>query len=411
MVESGIDPSLLILLIGATIVLNIMVKCGLERIGVPALIGYMALGFLIAVADVQAGFLSADGKKIFEFLARLGVITLLFRIGLESNITGLLQQLRRASFIWIGGVFFCGALGYVTAYYLLGLALIPSLFIAIALTATSVGIPAGVWQGAGAINSPNGELLIDVAELDDISGIILMALLFAVVPVLQEGLGKSLLPILAETSGLILLKLAVFGTLCALFSIFVERRITGFFGRIVPPPNPMLVVGGIGFIMAALARLLGFSLAIGAFFAGLVFSRDPEAVKIEASFEALYDLFSPFFFIGIGLYINPQVLTTALEVGTLLLVVAVLGKLIGHGFPTLLSLGWTAAVLIGFSMVPRAEIAMIIMEHGLSLGAWAVPPQVYAAMVLVSAMTCIFSPIIVRALLRRWPQTEGGGTQ
>jgi Kef-type K+ transport system membrane component KefB len=163
----------------------------------------------------------------------------------------------------------------------------------------------------------------------------------------------------------------------------------------------MLVIVAIGFVIAALADLLGFSLAIGAFLAGLVFSRDPDAVKMESSFFPLYDFFTPFFFVGIGLALDPAVMGSAFEAGAILLGAAILGKLLADGFPVAVMSGVGSGILIGTSMVPRAEIAMVVMQRGLALGEWAVPSAAYAAMVVVSAATCILAPAAVRVLLQR----------
>jgi Kef-type K+ transport system membrane component KefB len=404
-VETQFNHPLVILLVGCIIVLAILVRSCFTRAGLPPLVGFILLGFLLNLADFQYTFLSPWAREIFKLLAEIGIITLLFRVGLESNIFKLLRQLRRASYIWISGVCLCAALGFGIAYYLVGLALIPSLFIAIALTATSLGVSVGIWQEAGAINSPTGELLIDVAELDDISAIFFMALLFAIAPVLETGDGV-VLPLLGRTTVLLVIKLIVFGAGCYLLAHFLEQHLTKFFQKIGSPPAPMLVVVGIGFVIAALADLMGFSMALGAFFAGLVFSRDPDSVNIDAAFGSLFELLSPFFFIGIGLNLNPNLLFGALGLGLLLLLAAIPGKVVGHGAPTWYALGGSAAVLLGISMVPRAEIALIIMEQGLELGPWAVPPEAYAAMVMVSAMTCLFPPLIARSLLKRWPQPQ-----
>jgi Kef-type K+ transport system membrane component KefB len=229
-----------------------------------------------------------------------------------------------------------------------------------------------------------------------------------VVPALTGESEKSISIIVVTTIGLILLKLAIFGTLCFLFSIHLEERITTFFQRIESAPDFMLTVVALGFIISALAAMLGFSVAIGAFFAGLIFSRDPASVKIGASFDPIYELFSPFFFIGIGLSIQPGAVIDGLGLGLLLLIIAVTGKFIGDGLGAFFSIGKTAAILLGVSMIPRAEIAMIIMKHGVNLGDWAVPPRVFSGMVFVSAMTCVCIPFCVRLLLRKWPQTEEG---
>lgn len=395
---------LLIMMAGAMLVLAILIKSAFERILVPPLIGYIGLGFAFRVADLRWEFLTEAAMGGLEFLASLGVITLLFRVGLESELPGLVRQFPRACVIWIANMLLSGILGYLAAYHVLDLELIPSLFIGTALSATSVGISVAVWREANAIKSPLGELLIDAAELDDITAVAIMAFLFAIAPVFRVGAEAPILSLLGKTAILFFLKLIAFGAFCILFSFHAERPMTRFFMKIKPAPDPMLLVAGIGFMVAALAELLGFSVAIGAMFAGLVFSRDPEAVKMDASFSTLYELFAPFFFIGIGLHLDPGSLSTALGVGAVLVVAAVFGKVIGAGGPALLMTGWTGAGLIGISMVPRAEIAMIIMQQGSKLGDWAVPPQVFAGMVLVSAVTCIVTPFIVFLMLRRWPQ-------
>jgi len=403
--EYAINFPLLIGLVGGLIVLIMWVKSGLDRIGIPPLVGYLGLGFGLRIADQQFGLLSSGSQEVFAFLGKIGLVTLLFRIGLESKIELLLGQLRRASVVWLGDVFISGLLGFIAASCLLGLNLITSLIIATALTATSVGISVAVWENMNALKSPNGSLLIDVAELDDISAVVLMALLFAVIPALKESQQTSIGPVLVRISGIFLLKLSGFGAFCFLFSRFLENRLTRYFRSFERPPNPMLTVVGIGLIIAALAGLIGFSLAIGAFFAGLLFSRDPQTIKMETSFLPIYELLSPFFFIGIGMNMDLDHFGIAIGLGAVLLSVAILGKLVGDGVSLFLMKGWTSGLLIGASMVPRAEIAMVVMQRGLEHGS--VSSQVFTGMVMVSAATSLLSPITVESLLRRWPQKEG----
>ncbi len=269
------DIPVSVLLVGTTVVLALMAKSGFERMGVPALIGYLLLGLLFRVVDLHWKLLSPGVRWVYEFLATIGIICLLFEVGLKSNLPGLVRQLRRATIIWAVNVLFSGILGYITSYFILGLELIPSLFISIALTATSVGISMAVWREANALRSPNGELVVDVAELDDISGIIFMALLFTIVAVLREKTESALAPVLAETSGLLLVKLTLFGAFCYLFARYIEHPVTDFFRKKERPPDPMILVVGIGFLIAAIASLIGFSVAIGAFFAGRCLAEIP----------------------------------------------------------------------------------------------------------------------------------------
>ncbi|MBD3167929.1 MAG: cation:proton antiporter [candidate division Zixibacteria bacterium] len=401
MTDSVVNFPIVIIIIGALIISVIILKSLLGKLGIPSLVGFMLLGFLLRVTDANFGILSSSASEILEFMAKIGVISLLFKIGLESNLMGLLGQLRKASIVWVGDVLISAAVGFSAAYYLLHLELIQSLFVAVALTATSVGISVSVWDEAGALKSEKGELLIDVAELDDISGIVLMAVLFSIAPVLRESMNAPIVSDILRSTGIILMKLLLFGGACVLFSLYVERNITEFGEKISESPGPMLMTAGVGFIIASTAGLLGFSIAIGAFFAGLAFSRDPQSMKIDKSYKTLYELFSPFFFIGIGLSIEPGVLTSAVGIGAALTMAAFAGKIIGDGLPSWAVIGGSGAILIGVSMVPRAEIAMIIMHKGLTKGPWAVPSNVFAGMVLVSILTCIISPIITNILLKK----------
>lgn len=390
-----------ILVLGTTIVLVLLLRPALEQLGVPPLVGYFLLGFALRLADARWVLLGGSGRQIFEFLGYVGVVVLLFRVGLESDLLGLIRRLPSASLIWAGNVAVSGGLGYWAASQGLGWALLPSLFVAIALTATSVGISVALWEEAELLNTDDGELMLDVAELDDVSGVVLMGVLFTLAPVLHRNPEAPLLPLAAETLGWFAVKFAAFTVGCVLFSRYMEASITGFFERIQNWPGTIMVVLGIGMIVAAIAGLLGFSLAIGAFFAGLIFSRDPKAVKMDTSFGAIYPLFSAFFFIGIGLRVDPAALSGAVVPALILLAVAVVGKVVGTLLPALAFTSGAGALLLGLSLVPRAEITLIIMQRGLDLGDWAVSPELFANMVLVSAATTLLVPPIIRPLLHQ----------
>lgn len=391
---------LILILVGAMTVLSMLVRRVFQRLSIPPLVGYLSIGIALAVAQQQYSFLGANALHIFEFLGGIGIFCLLFRVGLESKITALLAQLGHAIWIWVGNVGLSGCMGFLVLYYVLGYGAVPSLFVAIALTATSLGVCLETWRDAGALNTPAGGLLIDVAELDDISGVVLMMLLFTVAPLLVNG-QAGVLPLLIHTLAELVAKAALFALFCVLFARYVEQHITGFFRHLDPASNPMLLIVGIAVIIAASADGLGFSLPIGALFAGLVFSRDPEAVKVDISFESLYALFTPFFFIWIGLTLAPQFLGGALSLSVVIFLVAVLGKVVGTAVPAWPVVGGANAVVMGMSMVPRAEIAMVIVSEGRRLGDWAMPPQLYNTMVLVAAATCVFAPTVSGLLLRR----------
>ena len=120
----------------------------------------MALGFALRLADDRWSILSERADFTFEVLAELGIIVLLFRVGLESDLQGLRRQLRSASVIWIGNVALSAGLGYLVMIYLLGFAQIPSLIAAVALTATSIGVSLAMWRHNEALGNAEGRAIL-----------------------------------------------------------------------------------------------------------------------------------------------------------------------------------------------------------------------------------------------------------
>lgn len=155
---------------------------------------------------------------------------------------------------------------------------------------------------------------------------------------------------------------------------------------------------GLGFVVAAIAGLAGFSEAIGAFLAGLAFSRDPDRPRIDRALGPVHDLMTPFFFILIGASVPISEAMGGIGIGLLLTAVAVVSKLAGAGLPSLRDLAPPVALAIGVSMVPRAEVTMVVMQHARSLGEWAVPGELFSAMVIVVVLTSFVAPLA----LDRW---------
>lgn len=392
--------SIMVLVVGIILVAAMLLRSALSKTLVPPLVGYLALGFGLRVLQEYTGVLPHGHEALFAFLGKVGLVTLLFRVGLESELSKLAEQFGQAGIIAIFNILGSATVGFFCSYALLDLSWTTSLVVAVAFTATSVGVSVQVWKQAGALKGAKGSLLLDLAELDDICAVVLMALLFTLLPSLHEGAAQGNLLISAgTTAGWFILKFAGFLLFCVLFSRYLEPPVSRFLRRFEPDEGYMLSVAGLGFMIASLAGLLGFSLAIGAFFAGLLFSRDPAAVKDETSFLPVCDFFSPFFFINIGLEINPTALGYSLEIGFVFLVFAVLAKLLTAGGPAWGLRGMPTGILLGASMVPRAEITMVVMEHGLRLGNWAVTEEVFNAMIFVSAVTCLLGPVAVYTLL------------
>jgi Kef-type K+ transport system membrane component KefB len=195
----------------------------------------------------------------------------------------------------------------------------------------------------------------------------------------------------------------MFLTGCYLFANYLEPGFTRF-NRICDTQTGLAIsILGSALVISAISGYLGFSLAIGALFAGLAFSRDPQAVHVEGKFSNFYDLFTPFFFIQIGMQVDPGTVLSSLGIGLVLLVPAVLGKFVGVFLPALLTMNRLDAVRLGVSMVPRAEIALVVVYQSQQLAENVVNNTVFAALVFVSVATSMFSPIVLRFL---WPPSQ-----
>lgn len=402
------DDYILLTALGLLFVLGPLVRNLLRKAHLPPQIGYVGLGIVIALLDARWGFRTERFEETFAVLAGLGIVAVLFRVGLRSHLRALLDKLPDASLIWIGNVGVSFALGYVVTDLVLGQPPATALVIATATSATSVAVSVSVWDDLGLLDTDLGALLIDVAELDDISAVVLLAILLAVLPVIGTD-GATMLAAVASTTGWTLAKLAVFVLGCYVFSYYLEEPFTHAIRKHVDSETSLIItILGSGLVISALAGMLGFSLAIGALFAGLAFSRDPDVVRSDGKFAYFYELFSPFFFINIGMQIAPDVLWTGSGIGLVLLATAAAGKFVGTWAAAWRATGPADATTLGISMIPRAEIALLVLFACSELDARLVPPELYAGMVIASVLSCLTVPPILRRKLAR-PTTGQAG--
>lgn len=390
----------LLIVLGLMLIIIPVIKASFEKKGLPALVGFIFLGLLTRLIDFYFPFITVNLQTSINFLAQIGIFILLFHVGLKSNIKGLIKKLPDASLIWISDVVFNFFLGYLASRYLINLPVISSLVIATALSATSVVVSSVVWKEKGKLNTSSGQLLIDIAELDDLSGVLLFAVLLSIIPVIQ-GSSTDIFSVVSTTISITTLKLVIFIGFCYLFAHYVESTFTQFNCKWSDPKMGLTIsVLGVGLAIAAIAGYLGFSLAIGALFAGLAFSRDPHTVHTDTRSLMLYEFFTPFFFINIGMQINPTTVTNSISLAASLFIIAITGKIISVSFPALRKLPKRNALLLGVSMVPRAEITILIIYQASLYGEYIVTPEIYAAVVFVVISTSIVSPIVIRKLMK-----------
>lgn len=399
MTDAAENYGLLMLLLGVLTVLSVPIRVFLRRFALPSSLAFIGLGILLSATGPAIGFLTPQLSDEIDVFAQIGIVALLFRVGMESDLDALVSQLRRAMMIWLPDIAIAAALVFVLIWAWPGLGLVPAMISAIVASATSIGISVGVWEDAGKIDTPDGALLLDVAEPDDLSAVLLLAMAFVVIPQFQDGLSATDWNAAAVSGLQQLLKILIFCAVCYAFSRFAEARLSEVFAGLDENFGPFLFAAGTVFLIAALADAFSFSMAIGAVFAGLAFSRDPQERRIDKAFGYILAVFGPFFFMSIGLTMTTTGLTDVLPLALALLAALIAGKLPGAGLSAALLAGCRTGMVLGASMVPRAEIYLFVMLGGLALGDWAVPQTLYNAAVLASIGTCIVGSIIVGRLL------------
>ncbi len=393
------DYGILLLLLGGVMLISAPLRQGLRWLSVPGLVGFIAIGVGLGAANLWFGFLDEGLRAQIDMLATLGIIALLFKVGLESDPGRLVGQLGRAFAIWLPNMVLPGFAVFALVLAWPGLGPVPALLTGIAASATSIGVSVAPWEEAGMLDSEGGALLLDVAELDDLSAVILLGVVFAVAPSLRDGFGPDIWGEAASAAMIQCLVIVAFSLVCFAFSRLVEHWLSALFARAQPRLGRFVFAAGAVFVIAAIADVLGFSLAIGALFAGLAFSRDPAESKIDDAFSYVLTLFGPFFFLSIGLSVGFERFGAAVALASALFLALVAGKFLGAGLPAWAVTGRRQGLLIGASMVPRAEIYLIVLLHGLSLGAWAIPQHLYTAAVLAAVATCIAGPYAVAMLI------------
>jgi Na+:H+ antiporter len=359
-----------------------------DRLRQPAVVGEIIAGVLLGPSVLG---LIHPGEAI-QGLAEIGAIFLLFTIGLETKPADLLRVGKTASSAAILGVVIPFAFGFV---YMKAVEhdLVNAIFLAAAMVATSVGITARVLKDAHVLSTRVARVILAAAVVDDILGMIVLA----VVTSLSKGRVNlvELAVVAAEAIGF------------SLFVIFLGSRIVG---RLTPAvrklrsSNPAFILSVALCLALSLASVyVGMAAIIGAFLAGLALADHRETWGLEHTIHPIYEFLGPFFFVVLGTEVD---LKTFIQPGmpmmlTIICVLAIVSKLLGCGLGAV-SLGFKDALRVGVGMIPRGEVGLIVAAAGLRLHA--VTDEVYTAVVLMSLVTTLVAPPVLRLVLR--PETH-----
>jgi Kef-type K+ transport system membrane component KefB len=369
-----------------------------QRLKLPGVVGEIAAG--CAVGPSLLGWIHP--AEALDVLAEIGVVLLLFSVGLETRLDEMKRVGRSALLVGVLGVILPFALGSLWARGA-GYDWAKSLFVAAAFVATSAGITARVLQELGVMQREESRVILGAAVIDDI----LAMLLLGIVTSMQTGeslrLGNIVI-ILCEAVGFI--------AVIALLGTSVMRRRSHWLDAPVNPLSPLTLTLALCLGLAFLSTQFGLAAIIGAFLAGMIASETRQRETLEHQTQPLLALLTPFFFVMTGSKIELAQLADAGTLLTLALItlIAIVSKLLG-GFLGALALGRRGALIVGVGMVPRGEVGVVIASLGLAAGVFSA--QIYALIVAMSLLTSVVTPPMLALLFRseRSPASDEGNAQ
>jgi Kef-type K+ transport system membrane component KefB len=402
----GANVARLFLVLAAVLAAAKLLGEAAERIGQPAVLGELLAGVLLGGSIL--GIMPAEGveAEVIHVLAELGVLLLLFEIGLETDLREMFRVGPAALAVAVVGITLPFAFGYLYWRYAphavsgTGDLVTAAIFVGATLTATSVGITARVLSDLGRMRTAEARIIIGAAVIDDVLGLVILSVVSGV----AAGVSVNLVGItrtLAVAVGF-LVAAVVLGRFLAplLFDVIDRMRV-----------RYVLVVASIAFALglAALAGLAGSAFIIGAFAAGLILSGTNQFDTIEHEVRPVASIFAPIFFVSVGSSVNlsllnpttPAARATLVTAGVVILL-AVIGKV---------AAGWAAPwtrfrrIVVGVGMVPRGEVGLIVADIGRRSGV--LGDEVFGAMLLMVMVTTFIAPPALKALFSSGPAGNG----
>jgi Kef-type K+ transport system membrane component KefB len=355
-----------------------------ERVGQPGIVGEILAGILIGPHVL--GWMTPN--EALTILADLGVMFLLFRVGLEVKASELMSVGGTALLTAVAGVIVPFAMGW-GIMTLWGEPRLESIFTGAAMVATSVGITAQVLSARGLLATRAARIILAAAVVDDVLGLVVLALV--------SDMAKGTVQYL---------NVGITGVVALGFTAFVAKFGTRIAKRVLPRDHANLAVAESEFTLAmtllvglsVLAVYAGVAAIIGAFLAGMALSETCEQ-RVHDFTNGVSELLVPFFLAGIGLHFDTSAFgnRSTLMLAGLILLAAIVSKFVGCGIGAL-GMGRADAVRVGVGMVPRGEVGMVVAQIGLRMGVMA--ESVYGIIVFMSVATTLVAPPLLKLTFR-----------
>jgi Kef-type K+ transport system membrane component KefB len=353
--------------------------------------GYLAgKSFSLFSVTIEIPQLSYTSEA-FTFLAELGILFLMFLSGLEINFSDLKKVKNPSIFVAVGGVIAPLLLGILVSLFF-GYSWHIGLVIGLILVATSVGVPVRVLMDLQKLNTEVGLTILGAAVIDDVIGIVLfVSVLGVATPMDITVLG---------------LKILIFFVLFLFVGLKIIDKVFNLGEKIQLPKALLSLSLAIFLIYSFFAYQSGIAGITGAFVAGIVIGHAMKSTKVIDDIKTIsYGLFIPLFFVWVGANVDPTVFSTIHVIGfaIVIIIVSIIGKVIGCGIGAKLA-GMTnkRALQAGIGMIPRLEMALIIVGAAISQGILIgeLGQQILATTVLLTLVTTLITPFLLKAVFR-----------
>lgn len=398
----------------------------ISKYGVPGLIGEIIVGIVVAnlsfgdwsfldMMDIVIGDDLTDSSDNYEAIylfAELGVIFLLFTVGLETKVNDLLSVGKAAMLVAVLGVLFPFVLGYGVIIAMGGDIGTQehAMFMGAAMVATSVGITARVIKDMKLIDTHESRIIIGAAVIDDILGMIVLAIVVGMADTGEISI-SNIASITIMAVVFVLVMLAVAKWVCPRIHEYFATREKKYIARTGKTPmrsNKLIIAIIVCFFFSWFADNIGLAAIIGAFLGGMLLADYAWEWGLEEKIESITTLFISFFFLNVGMQVDLGECANITVIGMALLfiVLAVITKYYGCGLGARLgdkSLDAQSRKIIGIGMIPRGEVGIIVASYGLASGA--MTNDLYAIVIIMAVATTIIAPpLLSKAFRKKYPE-------
>ncbi len=358
-----------------------------EKLKQPKVLGELFVGLLLGSSVL--GLIDIN-NEIVIFIANLGVIALLFEVGIESRVSELLRTGFSSLLVALIGVILPLLLAMIYGIYFLEFDTVKAFFLGSVLTATSVGLTVRVLQELDKVNSTEGKIILGAAVTDDVLGLILLSILVDI-----ERTGSVVLGNIAMITALAL----AFLIASVLIGRFLEDKILRVVKMLKVKRTFIVAAFIFALFMSFIAIEIGLAAIVGAFAAGLILESKEHVEKIWEKTHVLTQLFAPVFFVTAGAAVNLESLFNLENIILIvvLTIIACIGKIVS-GFGAFREKA--SKLAIGYGMMPRGEVGLIFAQFGLTAGL--VGEAFYSVLVSVIMITTFLAPPLLKAELEKF---------